>query len=264
MGPRLLVVLVLLLVGTPARAADLPAIKGWHKAGPTESYDRATVWQAIDGAAELFVAYGFRGLRTQDYRRGKLRVTVQVYEQQSALDAFGVLGRERPADPKVPHCLARKGRHYIKVLTIQGELDARRCRGLLAALGKALPGADGPPPELALLPSSGRVTGSAGYTRKSYLGSRRLQRCLHASYRSGDSKPYILFLMLPGPKRSVDALWKEQAAHFKAQRLDGTPLLSGSIPYRGTLVLMRGKAGLRGVVGAGDLRASAAALRGWR
>lgn len=261
---RRLVPLALLstLAAGAGHAAELPALEGWRPAGKTETYDRKTVWQAIDGAAELFVSYGFASLRTRDYaaRGGKARITVQVYEQTSALGAFGVFQRE--GGGASPGCLGLKGRHYIKVLAIEGELGRGGCKRLLAGLKAALPGGDALPRELALLPERGQVPGSLGYTRESFLGTRRLRRCLHASYARKGATPYTLFVVLPGPKQSAQDAWKALAGHWKPRRQGGLEVIATEIPYRGTVALLRRDGAVLGAVGVGDLAATVALLRG--
>ena len=261
--PRLvLLALVSAVAAGTGHAAELPTPEGWRPAGKTETYDRKTVWQAIDGAAELFVSYGFASLRTRDYaaRTDKARITVQIYEQTSALGAFGVFQREGGGASQA--CLGLKGRHYIKVLAIQGELGGERCKRLLAALRSALPGDDALPRELALLPARGQVPGSLGYTRESFLGTRRLQRCLHASYARKAAKPYTLFVVLPGPKQGAQDVWKALASHWKPVRQGGLEVISTAIPYKGTVALLRRDGAVLGAVGVGDLAATVALLRG--
>lgn len=261
------VAVVLLLVALPAAAAP-----GWKKRGKATSYDRTTIWQAINGAAPLFISYGFRSLREQTYRaKGKREVAAQVYDQATPLGAFGVFSRERP--PKAAkvgavgafasggHCLAYKGRFYIKIVTSVGVLTRAECATLVAQVAAPLQGADKLPPQLALLPVKGRVTGSLGYTRRAYLGTRRLRDCLHASYTREAGKPYTLFIMLPGPGEDAAAAWRRLAKHWKPRAVGGLKLLVATIPYRGEVALTRRGEALIGAAGVGDLKATAALLR---
>jgi hypothetical protein len=250
-------------------------VKGWRAEGELESYDKKTVWQAINGAAELHVAFGFRGLRQQELvsrKRGdRLAVTAQIYDQGTRLGAFGVFARERPPKAKTldagadaayhrgSHCLAYKARHYVKVKPLRGTLTQKACRALLAGLTAGLPGDRSPPAELALLPTDGRV--SLGFTRRSFLGTRRLSRCVHGSYRTGAGKSYTLFVMLPAPKQTIEDRLRELARHWKRQRVEGLEVLATRLPYRGTVALVRAGSVLIGAAGVGDLGATVALLR---
>jgi Family of unknown function (DUF6599) len=257
----------LLLVASSAVAAP-----GWKRSGKAEIYDRATIWQAINGAAPLFISYGFRTMREQTYRAsGKREVAAQVYDQATPLGAFGVFSRERPpgaaevgasgAFATGGHCLAYKGRYYIKIVTSAGALKRAECAWLLARVAAPLAGADKLPPQLALLPAQGRVVGSLGYTRRAYLGTRRLRDCLHASYTREAGKPYTLFIMLPGPGEDAAAAWRRLAKHWKPRTVGGLKLLVATIPYRGKVALARRADTLIGAAGVGDLKATAAQLR---
>jgi hypothetical protein len=264
------------LTATAGAESSAPELKGWRRAGATAMYDRATVWQAINGAAELFVAYDFRSLREQAYETAKLKVTVQIYEQGSPLDGFGVFARERPPKGEVisaaaggiyggdaGHCLAYKGKHYVKVLAAKGTLDRASCAALLGALTRWLPGGDAPPSEVALLPLRGQLAGTLGYTRKSFLGTRRLNNCVHADYKqTKDGKPYTLFVVLPKPGQSPDAAWRELASQWTLARQGDLEVVSGQIPYRGIVVLARRGKMILGAIGAGDLKATVTLLRG--
>lgn len=271
-----LVFLALTLAAAAHADSGLPEIDGWTRAGKPASYDRATIWQAIDGAAELFVAFGFRSLREQGYEAAGIKVTAQLYEQGSALDAFGVFARERPpgASPLEVgaggafgaggQCLAHQGAHYLKLIAVKGKLERPRCASLLAALCRGLPGARTLPPELRLLPAKGMIEGSLGYAPKSFLSTRRLQRCVHADYQPRkESKPYTLFVLLPQPGKNVEAAWHALSAQVKPQRLGGLELCAWQLPYRGTVGVARNHGALLGAVGVGDAKATAEVLRSW-
>lgn len=258
-----------------AKLEAFPAIKGWRKQGKPTFYGRDTVWQAINGAAELFVSYGFISLREQSYARKGGSLTVQLYDQGATLGAFGVFARERPTEGKRlaaatdaaygagAHCLGYKGRTYLKVVLNTGKLSAQSCSRVLATLAAWLPGSNKPPRALALLPEKGRVPGSARYTQRSFLGTKHLRNCVHADYARGkDAKQrYTLFVMLPKKGESAAAAWKRLAAHWKAVDVGGQKLLTTQIPYRGTVALAERAGLLVGASGVGDLAATAALLR---
>jgi len=269
-------VLALAAQSVEGRAAGMPDLKGWRRAGTLESYNRKSVWQAINGAAELFLSYGLQSLRQQAYEKGGkggLAVTAQLYRQGSALDAFGVFARERP--PKATalevgagsvfatggHCLAHKGVTYVKIVTTRGTLSRDACRLMLEGLTRALPGGE-PPSELGWLPAQRRIAASEGYTRSSYLGTRRLRNCVHADYATHRGRRYKLFVMLPRTKTKASALWRELSRHWKQRTHAGQEVITTQLPYRGSVVLVRRSEVILGAVGVGDLKTTVALLRG--
>jgi hypothetical protein len=267
---------ILLLAGTAAvsrAAADpLPEVTGWRRTGKTTSFDAKTIWQEINGAAELYLSYGFKELRLQRYSRGEgQEVAIHVYDMGRPLHAFGVYWRERPRSAKAIragtgtraafsapyHCLALRGRFYVKVVVAKGGLKSESCGPLLTAITGSLSGA-AVPREVSLLPSAGQVQGSIRYTRRGYLGLRELVDCLHATYGDKPKGRYELFMLLPGAKRSQDLIWKQLAARWKRQRRGGLTMLSRTVPYRGTIAVVRTP---RGIYGASHPKGMAAALK---
>ena len=267
MRPLALYCVAIVAVARPALAAPpLPAPPaGWKTVGAPEAYDRSNVFEAIDGAAELFLAYELRSLRIQSYRKGETEVTVHVYDQARPLNAFGVFQRERPPAAKAlqvgtrgaivgdSQCMTFKAGHYVRAQTTRGRLSDADCRALLGAIVAGLPGDAAPPGELALLPSAGRVPGSEGYTRTSYLGTRDLRDAVHARYRGAGKATYSVFVLLtPAGKRPEDA-FAALAARWTRSRHGALEVLSKTIPYQGALAVVRRGGHLLGVGGAGDL-----------
>ena len=251
--------------------ADPVARAGWRAVGQAARYDRATVWQAINGAAELYLAYDMRSLLVQSYRSAAVTAQVQRYDLGRAINAFGVFRRECPPTARpvkvategavvAPHqCLGYRGRHYLRASVVKGKLTAAACASLLTVVAAALPAGAGPPPQLALLPTRGRVAGSERYTRRACLGLRGLRRCLQADYRGAGKQTYRLLVVLPGQgAASLGKVFKGLAGRWKPA---GSGILTRKVPYRGLAVLLKTRRGIFGVVGAGDLAASLALVR---
>jgi hypothetical protein len=254
-------ILVLATAAGTAQAGALPEVKGWRRLETTKSFDAKTIWQQINGAAELYLDYGFKGLRLQRYsRKGKgQEIEVHVYDMGRPLHAFGIYWRERPTEAKVIraaagaafappyHCLAFKSRYYVKAVIARGQLKTESCGQILSAIARSLPGSSALPREVSLLPSAGRVPSSIRFTRRGYMGLRELQGCLHAAYREQSRrKSYEVFVLLPGGKRSLGAIWRHLAARWKRHRGGGLTVLSRKVPYRGTVAVVRTSRGIYG------------------
>jgi hypothetical protein len=263
----------LVLLPSTVFSEEKPGGADWRPVGEVESYDPKTIYQAIDGAADLFIAFGFRSLREQTYARGDRRATVQIYEQGSMLDAFGVFAHERPpgakdagagagsASGKDGECVAYKGVRYVKAFALQGKLDAAACRALLATVTRRLPGGNEGPRELALLPASGRLPGTLGYTRQGFLGTRQLRDCVHADYKPArGGRTYTMFVLIPSAARRVDTIWRELASKWRVERFGKVELVSWRHPYRGTVGLISRGGAIVGAAGVGDSGATAALL----
>jgi hypothetical protein len=71
-------------------------VEGWIWDGHEAHYDARTVFDYIDGAGELFLAYGFDQLAVRRFEKaGQPPLTIGRYRMASAEGAFGVFSFER-------------------------------------------------------------------------------------------------------------------------------------------------------------------------
>ena len=276
-----LVVVALLAAVSTADARDKSSLTpaGWRSAGPVETFDKKTVWKAINGAAELYLTYGFTRLQLHRFSKGKLKVALHVYSLGSPLDALGVFLRERPEDAAAVkgagamsafaapgHCLSFRGSRYFRVQVSEGELTRVSCGQALAHAASAYKTSVDLPAELSLLPAKGRVSGSLGYTRQSFLGLRELTNSLHARYSVPGAKKkneLVRFIMLAGSDKEASAALERLAKkNWKQHKLGARTVWHRQVPYKGTVALVRIPGGFSGVAGAGSLKAAAKLLRG--
>lgn len=117
----------------PAEAAVAP----WKASGPATRYDRATLSNFIDGAAELYLKYGFANAITQEYVRGDDSVLCAIYEMTDSRAASGIFSNGlSPQKTRLPigDGAARagfqltfwQGRYYVVVETFSTGPEADR------------------------------------------------------------------------------------------------------------------------------------------
>jgi len=75
----------------------LPAeIDGWKLADDPAAYDKTTLYEYIDGGAELFIAYGFKTLYSFRYTSVEdEEIVIDVFDMGNSYDAYGVF-KHRP------------------------------------------------------------------------------------------------------------------------------------------------------------------------
>jgi len=75
---------------------SLPAgTGGWKWDGKKMEYNSKTVFSYMDGAAELYLAYGFQNLTVLRFEKlSQPSVTIELYEMDSSEDAYGVFSFE--------------------------------------------------------------------------------------------------------------------------------------------------------------------------
>lgn len=109
-APIVRTVLFLVCATAPSFAADtsldavLPAsacAEGWTLQEKVTLYDKETLFDRIDGEAELYFPYGFERLAYARYssrQDGRIVIEADVYEMGSLLDAFGIYSTYRRKD----------------------------------------------------------------------------------------------------------------------------------------------------------------------
>jgi len=261
----LLAAALLLPSAAGARKLRTLAPPGWKAEGRVQTFDRKTVFSAINGAAELYLSYGMTRLQLHPIRKGELKLTVHIYELGSHMDALGVYLRERPerlrpikqagvkAGFATPgHCLAFGDFRYLRLQVRAGTLTAAVCQEVLGHMARTISLGDKAPAALALLPAKGRVAGSLGFTRQSFLGLRELSGCLHARYGSG-KKTHTRFVMIAPDDKAVEAARERLLRKkWKSTRVGDRAVMYRAVPYKGTVAVARVKAGFIGLAGAGD------------
>jgi hypothetical protein len=73
-----------------------PAVTGWTMVQDSTVYTPANLWDLIDGAAELFLSYGFVDLNIAEYHdQTGIDVRVELYRHSTRVNAFGMYTQER-------------------------------------------------------------------------------------------------------------------------------------------------------------------------
>ena len=275
MQSKLMVLVFLLVLGAASMAAaqpepvKVPVPSGWTAFDEEYRYDRENLWEYINGAAELFLSYGFRELIVLDVEKGDSGLTVCVYDMGTPLDAFGIFDREKPADGKhlsdigalailqPPYRgLLLKDRFYVKVEIGGGAVSEEELSSILGEVASGLPGVDGLPAQLEALPETDRVPGSVAFAGRDFLGVADLSNCLHAKYLKADGTQYQLFAMKPSKSflKGASKKWVVE------ERADGGLLIWRKIPYSGAVVLLGDETQLLGAAGFDDYKEATALL----
>jgi hypothetical protein len=149
-------------------------VAGWKVSGEDRTFDRKTIFDYLDGGAEIYLAYDFRRLFTRQFvKLGERRVIADVFDMGSSRDAFGIFSFEREGedvgigqDSEYAAGLLRfwKGTYFVAV-TCERETPSSRSAAL--SLGRAIAAAisaSGERPDLlAALPGGNLVPLSVRY-----------------------------------------------------------------------------------------------------
>jgi hypothetical protein len=161
-------------------------IAGWQRENQDERHDSRTLFSYMDGAAELYLSYGFQDLMVRRFGKpGRPPVTVELYKMASSADAYGVFTFERQDEPagigqgsEFGGGMLRfwKGSYFA---SIYAEGEGGDIESALIRIGRgvadAIP-ATGPEPELiGFIPGKerGLVDGSVRFLRSHVLLNQR-------------------------------------------------------------------------------------------
>jgi len=146
----------------------------WKASGPDAVYDRKTLYDYMDGGAEVYLAFDFREVFVRKYAdAAENELVLDIYDMGSPAEAFGLFSCDRQ-DPEAgigqgseygPGLLRFwRGRYFVSI-TVSGNED--KAEKAVLELGKAvapLLGPDGALPEmLRILPSAGLQADKTSY-----------------------------------------------------------------------------------------------------
>ena len=218
--------------GKMSREIQLPSdAAGWKWDGKEMKYNSKTLFSYIDGAAELYLAYGFQNLTVRRFEKSNQPpILLELYEMASSEDAYGVFSFEHQDEAvgigqgsEFGGGLLRfwKGKYFVSIYA-EGE-GAETESGILKmgrAAANSIP-AVGPEPKLVgFIPGKdlGLVDKSLRYLKSHVLLNQRFfiahQNILNLSWRTeavlaqylqGKQKTQLLLIRYADSKEAADA-----------------------------------------------------------
>ena len=197
--------LVVLLACQNASAGTTPieslipkiAPEGWALRDAPETFTKETLFEHIDGQAELFLQYGFEKSILAIYRKensSEDKIDVDIYDMGNPLHAFGVFSRFRQKESPAgigldsylsdQYAIFYKGRYFV-VLQATDSVPSTLKR-LAQGIESQISDNSAPPKEIGYFPKSGLKTGSIEYFPDGLLGHQFLKRGFKASYAEND------------------------------------------------------------------------------
>jgi len=265
------IALILGIVGflwsTCSQAADFkfPSVSSWKQVGEVQRFDPNTLYEYINGGADLYLAYDFEELKVAEYQNEKkAAVTVEVYRHRTPTHAFGIYSQERfPGanftDVGVQGYLEKHalnflfGNSYVKITSYDtGPED----QSILLAFAKAVAGNLGEkgafPSILAAFPGEGKVKNSEKFTARKFLGYPFLHSAFSAEYEVS-GRNFRLFIIEGKDQtdcRDMMEKYLEQVGMKDKSVVEGAYTLSDA--YHGEIDLHWRGARIWGILDLGD------------
>jgi hypothetical protein len=232
-------------------AQSIPTKVGdWEASGQDMVYDRKTLYDYMDGGAEVYLAFDFREAFVRKFKgpSSQDEIALDIYDMGSPEEAFGVFSCDRQ-DPEAgigqeseygPGLLRfRQGRYFVSI-TASG--DEQRAEKVILELGKAIAtklGPAGPLPDLLrCLPEPGLKTNRTSYfhgiinlnnrffvSSENILNLDRQTECVFAEYAAGPDKSGVLLIVrYPDESRARAAYQSFCKAYLPEAGQSGTAL----------------------------------------
>lgn len=227
-----------------------PDLEGWTRDGDTEIYTPETLFDYINGGADLYLAYDFEELATQSYDSGPDRsITVDIYRHGTPNDGFGIYSQEKSPESTFLPVGAQgyydkgvlnffKGRYYVKIMAFGiGTDEVHVLSPLAGTIADKLDGTVEMPRVLDCLPDKAKLGRSERYIAQDFLGHSFLHSAFVADYevlRGNRAIPFQMFIIEAADEagaREMIAKYREHAKTDPPPEWDTTKLIRLSDPY---------------------------------
>jgi hypothetical protein len=243
-------VIFLWVSGIEAKDFQFPEISAWKKSGETETFIPKTLYEYINGAADLYLAYDFQELKVAEYQNGKkASVTVEVYRHKTPGLAFGIYSQERlPSanfmdvgtqgyiENNVFNFLA--GPFYVKISSYNtGAEDKNILLAFARKVSENLGEKGALPLLLTAFPKEGMIKNSEKFIAQNFLGYSFLHSAFTADYELSNKK-FTLFVIATADRvegKNMIQKYIQQIEKTEKPAAEGCHLISD--PYHGEVDL---------------------------
>ncbi len=111
------------------------SITGWEKTENDSYYNEESLFNYINGGAELYISYGFNNVISRRYsRNGNSQIAVEIFDMGNSINAYGVFTHVREEMDESygqgsqlyeDAILFWKYRYYVSVVSLDGSEDAQ-------------------------------------------------------------------------------------------------------------------------------------------
>ena len=212
--------------------SPFPFVEGWDKSKEVKDYDRESLWEYINGAADYYLNYGFERLEVVEYSLSEdIYIKVEIYYHSNKINAFGIYAYERSenglfGDYGNEGYLVHSALNfylnncYVKIHSHNSsEETIETIRQLGITIPKNMHKNSGTPTELDDLPTVGRVLHSEKYIPTNYMGFSFFKSVVSAKYNNKENS-FELFCIA---HNSNEAAANNLKQYFDFNKLTETP-----------------------------------------
>jgi len=200
----------------------LPVIEGMQTSGSPQTYFPETLFEYINGAAEIYLSYDFKELIVAEYKMGDSSdsVAVEIYDMGDHKNSFGIYSAERYPDNEflILGTQGYKeegtmnfliGRYYVKLLCFDCEdRDDKWLRDFSEGIVNRVENKEGFPAYLQAFPHEGLIPNTEKFILRNVMGYKFLHDGYFVSYKM--EKLFFDCFLIEGksPEEATDMLNK--------------------------------------------------------
>lgn len=178
----------------------LPDVVTWKIPEAPQDYFPETLFEYINGAAEIYLSYDFKELTVGQYEKGDSNASliIEIYDMGNEKNSFGIYSAERFPDSQFISLGSQGyleeetlnfivGKYYVKLLCFDsGEESANFLKLFSQDVVKRVKDKGGLPPVLAFFPKQGLVGNSEKFILRNFMGYSFLHSGYMANYKLED------------------------------------------------------------------------------
>jgi len=226
-----------------------PEVAGWKQSGEIQTFSPKTLYEYIDGAADLYLMYDFQELKVAEYQNAKKgSVTVDVYFHKTPIQAFGIYSQERLSDANFINIGAQgyvesnvlnflTGPYYVRISSYNtGAEDREILLTFAKKVAEGLGEKGSLPSILSAFPNERKTKNSEKFINKNFLGYPFLHSAFTADYELSGAK-FKLFVIESDPMECKGMMQKylQQIGSPAKEVVEGRYTLRD--PYQGEIDL---------------------------
>ncbi len=182
----------------------LPKVENWKYSEEPQNFIPGNLYEYINGAAEIYLAYDFKELMVGQYEKDKeveeASLSVEIYDMGNEKNSFGIYSAERFSESQfIP--IGNQGyleegtlnfvvgRYYIKLLCFDcGEKSDEILKSFSSKIVNRVEDKGQFPPALSHFPREGLIQNTEKYILRNFMGYSFLHDGYVASYNVNDQE----------------------------------------------------------------------------
>ncbi len=202
-------------------------IDGFSSEGSVEAYTPDTLFEYIDGGADLFLGFDFVKLYSQRYKdQNGGEITVDIYIHDNLPNGFGIYTAEKPDECNLVKIGTEgyyeegilnffQGPVYVKLSSFDlGKNEKEKLMELAGEISSNIPHKKVYPYIFSKFPTQNKIKGSEKYTNLNFMGHSFLNKAYSAKY-SVKEKIKRLFVIKTGSSLESEKILSEYIGFIK-------------------------------------------------